>query len=193
MDATADFAAVKQHLTRPLPAYVTYSVQSHAGMGPFAKTENETIVVRTSDGKIVKGKPPNIQIGADSHSEYEGDVVTHPPFKPNCYDATSAREATFEGRPVEEIRLRDTCEHEKNDGDFNRIYVDPATHEPIAALGGNTDENVVVHVTERLQRSSDYIVPTSLEVTVKGSGWMAWLDVDAYERISDYKFSSDAP
>jgi hypothetical protein len=193
MDATADFAAVKQHLARPLPPYVSYEVVSHAGLGPFAKTENGTIVVRTSDGKIVKGKAPNIQIGADSDSTYEGDIVTHPPFKPNCYEATSAQAATFEGRAVEEIRLHDTCDHGKGDGDFNRVYVDPESHEPIAAAGGNTDEQVVVHVTERIERMADYFVPTSLNVTVKGSGWMAWLDVNAYEHISDYKFSNTAP
>src|ERR1700722_7587164 len=144
MDAAADYAAAKLALTRTLPAYVSYRVVSHAGAGPFAKDDDQTIVVRTHDGKVVRGKPPSIQIGADSKEDYNRDVVDKPPFDPACYTPTSAHEATFENRSVEALELHQTCGHDENDGDFGILFVDPQTHAPIAASGGNSDESVAV-------------------------------------------------
>jgi len=193
MDAVADYAAAKNALLRPLPAYVSYRVVSHAGAGPFASDQDQTIVVRTSDGRVVRGKPPSLQIGSNSKTHYDKDVVERPPFDPACYTARSAREATFEGKPAEAIALRETCAHDKDDGDFSELYVDPRTHDPLAAVGDSTDDSVRVRVVQRYVAVEDHFMPSALDVRVKGDGWMSWLDVTAYEHLSDYKFSNAAP
>jgi hypothetical protein len=193
MDAAADYAAAKLALSRTLPAYVSYRVVSHAGAGPFAKDEDQTIVVRTKDGTVVRGKPPSIQIGANSKEDYNRDVVEKPPFDPACYSPTSARQETFENRPVEALGLHETCSHDEDDGDFGVLFVDPQTHAPIAASGGNTDETVAVRVVQRYTAVAGFYMPSALDVSVKGSGWMSWLDVAAFEHFSDYVFSSAAP
>jgi hypothetical protein len=193
MDATADYAAAKLALTRTLPAYVSYRVVSHAGAGPFVKDEDQTIVVRTRDGEVVRGKPPSIQIGANSKANYNRDVVDKPPFNPACYAPASARRDTFEGRSVEAFELRQTCGRDEDDGDFGTLFIDPQTHAPIAAIGGKTDESVAVRVVQRYTPVAGFYMPSALDVRVKGSGWMSWLDVTAFERFSDYVFSSAAP
>jgi hypothetical protein len=189
MDATADYAAIKAILGRPLPPYVSYRDVSHAGAGPFAKDEDQTIVVRTRDGKVVRGKVPSIQIGSHSKTNYNRDVVDKPPFEPACYAAESARTATFDGQTVEAVALRDICDRNRDSGDFNVIYVEPRTHDPIAASGDNTDQSVSVRVVQGFAPFSGFFMPTSLDVRVQGSGW----NVHAYEHLSDYKFSATKP
>ena len=97
--------------------------------------------MRTSDGAIVKGKPPfaNVNYGG----RFNGNETSSrtPPFRPNCYQAKSAKSATFEGRAVEAISLRGTCKDtngEKSDTDFDTLYVDPRSHDPVAATASET-------------------------------------------------------
>jgi hypothetical protein len=192
MNAVADYAAAMRALNHDLPAYVSYAVHSHILAGPVNHDETVTIVVRSRDGKIVKGKPPSMQI--DSDSKYEGDVVVHPPFDAACYTATAAREATFEGVTAEALSLRDTCKTKHDlDGDFSTLYVDPASHEPLAAAGGEDSDSVSVHVQQRFGRAGAFLLPAAFDVRVKGSGFMFWLDVTGRQTYDSYKFSDTLP
>ncbi|MBD5657356.1 MAG: hypothetical protein IAI50_19570 [Candidatus Eremiobacteraeota bacterium] len=192
MDAAADYAAAVRALAHRLPAYVSYAVHSHVLAGPIDHSENVTIVVRSSDGKIVRGKPPIFQLGSDS--KYDSDVVLHPPFDPACYAATGARGETVDGVAAEAITLSDTCKKKhENDGDFGTLYVDAGTHEPLAAVGTNVDETVYVRVQQHFARAGAYLLPAAFDVRVKGSGMMFWLDITGHQGYDSFVFSDKAP
>ncbi len=190
MNATADYDAARAALTRTLPAYVSYDLTSHAtGMG-FVKNDASRIAVRTRDGKIVKGTPPTIKVGTDS--SYSSDVVTHAPFDLACYRATAARKATFDGRAVEALSLESTCEHDKH-GDFDTLYLDPATHQPLAAVGNQHDDPVSARLEQRYARAGAFVLPSAFDVAVKGSSFMFWLNVTAHQTYTHYAFSNSPP
>jgi len=197
MDAAADYAAVRRALTNAnLPAYVSYVVRSHAGFDAIHGDDTTTIVVRTSDGKIISGKPPKIEV-ASGH-EYGSDVVRHGPFDPACYQASSATLTTFESHAVEAIALRAVC-HEKHDTDhsddteFTTLYADPVTHRPLAVVGADSEQFVNVHLDERFVVASGFVLPATFTVKIAGSGPMFWLNVDARVSFSDYRFMSALP
>jgi hypothetical protein len=198
MDAAADYTDVRRALANAnLPAYVSYVVRSRAGFDAVQADDTTTIVVRTRDGKVVAGKPPkiNIESGGDA---YGNDVVQHGPFKPECYAAKSATLTTFEAQPVEAIALEALC-HEKHvgehsgDADFSILYADPATHRPIAVLGQNDEQFVTARLDERFAVTGGFVMPTRFTVKIVGSGPMFWLNVDAAQSYSNYRFLSQAP
>ena len=57
MDAAADYAAARAALSKTLPAYVSYTVKAHVKMDAITKDATQQVVVRTRDGKILKGNP----------------------------------------------------------------------------------------------------------------------------------------
>jgi hypothetical protein len=188
-----------------LPAYVTYRVESHAGFDAIKGDETTVIVVRTSDGKIVRGRPPNVQINADSATGTEskptgkagGNVILDRPFKPECYRASAAAQQTFDAQPAEAIQLEAIChdkdDTDRDDTDFTTLYADPSTHRPIAVVGERDQQYVKAHIDERFVVAGGYVMPASFTVKVQGSGPMFWLDVDAHQSYSDYKFSAEQP
>jgi len=192
LNATSDYDAARAALGRTLPPYVSYQVTSHAtGMG-FAKDDTTTIVVRTRDGKIVKGTPPTVKIGAGT--SYSGDVVSQPPFDVACYRATATRRDKYDGRPAEALSLNatGTCEHDRH-GDFDTLYLDPTTHAPLAAVGNQHDDPVAVHLEQRYVRTGGFILPSAFDVAVKGSSFMFWLNVAAHQSYTHYAFSNSPP
>jgi hypothetical protein len=194
MNAAADYAVATSLLTRPLPAYVSYVDHTSGGWGPFQGAHQATVVVDVRRGRIISGKPTAIHIatGNDSTGTWgDEDAVTHPAFRPRCYDATAAQAATYDGRPAERIALAGHCgdDHDKKDEDFSALYVDPSTHVPIAAVGHDEDDHVDVTLEEHFTQVADHVVPAALRVKVLGSGWMAWLDVTARVEYTDYRFS----
>ena len=194
MNAAADYAAVRKALTKPLPPYVSYVTRTQAKIGPFNHDGTQHIVVRTSDGKVLSGKTDNIQISSGGSSS-PGDVVTRPVFEANCYAATAARNAEFEGKTVEALSVHYTGpksggDHER---DFNTLYVDPASLDPIAAVEIDNDQHVDALLTQRFARVGDRVLPSVLDVRIKGSGFMAWLDITVHQAISDYAFSDHEP
>ena len=191
MSAASDYQQAVHMLSRPLPAYVTYVQGGHLKMDAIEKSMNETVTVRTRDGKTVKGKGLDIMISADHKTT--GNILTNSPFDPACYTAVSAHTLPFDGRDAEAITLKDVCSHDKDDGDFQTLYVDPGSRQPLAAMGGNSDQSVVVHIEQRFARVSDYVLPSLLEIRVKGSGLMFWLDVDAHIAFTGYTFSNTFP
>lgn len=203
MDAAADYADVKRLLSNPrLPAYVSYVIHSHAGFDAVHGDAATTIVVRTSDGKIVSGKPPKIDV--DSNGDNNTNVVRHGPFDAACYLPESATLSTFEARPAEAIELRSICakkdggghDHDNdhdNDTDFRVLYADPATHRPIAAVGHTAEKYVTADVDEHFTVADSFVVPSRLTVKIAGSGPMFWLNVDATQTFSDYRFLTHQP
>ena len=136
MNASADYAAATALLAKPLPAYVSYTAQTHVRFDAIRHDDTAEIVVRTKDNTVLKGgteRPPFVQVGASPGGAV--DAITNPPFAPRCYEATGARAAKYETADVEAISLRYTCPHAKDDKNFDTLYVDPATHRPIAATG----------------------------------------------------------
>ncbi len=191
MDAAADYAAARHALAQPLPAYVSYVLHSQGSFGPFKHADTQHVVVRTSDGKIVSGKLSSVQVNADT--SYSDDLVTHPPFKPACYDATSAKSVEFQGNAVEELSLAFKCRDSEHEHGFTVLYVDPATHEPIAALEERNDSNVYVRLEQRFARVGTRVLPSGLDVRVKGSGFLGWLDVTAHQVYSHFALSDSLP
>jgi hypothetical protein len=166
-------------------------LHSQGSFGPFNRTDSGRVVVRTSDGKVVSGKLPSVTINANS--TYAGDVVTAPPFKPRCYQATAARAAQFDGKPAEELTLVYTCGISKRSGDFKLLYLDPQTHRPLAAVDRENSPPVSVSLEQRFTPVGDRVLPSALNVIVKGSGFMSWLDVKAHEIYSDFAFYDRQP
>ena len=191
MDAAADYAAARAALTRPLPAYVSYTVNSHVKMDAIVKNASQQIVVRTRDGKILKGDPGGVP---GNFAANTGNEPVHDPgFKATCYAPTGIAAQKFDGQEVEAIALHGLCVKNQGDKDFDTLYVDPRTHEPLAAVGTSNDEHVAVRIEQRFARTADYVLPSSLHVRVQGSGLMFWLDVLVDEQYADYRFSATPP
>jgi hypothetical protein len=193
LNAAADYAAAREALIKPLPAYVAYVSHTQASFGPFKHDDTRHIVVRTSDGKVVSGEPSSVQIRANS--TYASDLMTHPIFEPDCYVATGARSAEFEGKTVEALSVRYTChsnpgDHEK---DFKTLYVDAVTHDPIAAVEQDSDSHMEAFLAQHYTRAGEHVVPSVLDVRVKGSGYLAWLDITVHQVYSGFSFSDHGP
>ena len=197
MDAPADYSAAVRALTRNLPAYISYTIHSFVHVG-VDHEQTDQVVVRTSDGKIVKGKRPAINVGTGDRAK--SGSVHDVPFDPKCYTATGAHTVQFEGRTAEQIDLRPTC-HDRGDneadaktsGDFTKLYVDPVSYSPLAAIGEGTDKTVAVHLEQRFTNASGHVVPASFRVEIKGSGFMFWLNILVREEFSRFGFSNSPP
>ncbi len=193
MNAAADYAAAREAMTKPLPAYVAYVSHTIASFGPFKHDDTRHIVVRTSDGKVVSGQPSSVNIGANT--TYSSDVMTHPVFEADCYAATGARSAEFEGKTVEALSIHYTCHNNSGDNekDFETLYVDPVTHDPIAAVEQNSDSHMEAFLAQHFTRAGEHVVPSGLDVRVKGSGYLAWLDITVHQVYSGVSFSEHIP
>ena len=189
MNAAADYAAALAQLNRALPAYVSYVDHTSGGWGPFHGAESRVIVVHVPDGRIIKGHPSAIQIGVNTHL-YDNNVVTYPPFQPACYVPDAASGATFDGRPAELIAVHDRCRRPDKDAAFQTLYVDPVTHQPLAAVGAVENDRVAVRIEQRFAAFAGHVMPASIDVRVKGHGLMTWLDVTARIAYTDYRFSA---
>lgn len=193
MNAAADYAAAKAMLTRPVPAYVSYTVRSHVKMDAIVKDKTNQIVVRTRDGKVLKGDPGGVPVSVGRGTGNE--PLSDPAFKPSCYDAAGARIQRFEDRELEAIALHGLCTSKgKGQQDFDTLYVDPQTHEPIAVVGADSsDQHVDVRLEQRFTSVGGRALPSTLYVRVHGSGLMFWLDVEVHEEYSNYRFSNTEP
>jgi len=197
LDAAHDYASAIRYLHNTFPAYVSYVQKTRAKIGPIDRSDEGTIVVRTSDGKVVSGKPSEIQINASS--KFHGDAVEHSPFDPDCYAPVSASSTTFDGAPAEALALRGTCKsgHDDKDDasdlDFTTLYVNPHTFQPLSVSGVNNDDTVSVRLEEDFSAVDGHTVPSLLSVRVLGHGWMGWLDIRARVEYSRYQFLSSMP
>jgi len=192
MDAPADYAVAARMMTRSLPAYVSYSIHSIVHTPVVNKEETAAVVVRTSDGVVVKGKRPGINVeGGDRNGQ--SPTVRDSPFDPACYAATAARTTLFEGRPAEELTLRGTCKSDKGDQDFSKLYIDPVSRTPMAVTGGDSDKTVAVRLEQRFVSVDHHVVPASLLVDIKGSGFMFWLNLSVRQEYTKYAFSNTPP
>jgi hypothetical protein len=195
MDAVADYAAATALLGRPLPAYVSYTARSHAKFDAIVHDDTNEVVVRTKDRTVIRGQSapqvPYVQIGDDKPNGNE--AITDPAFVPRCYIATGARIASYEASQLEAIALRDKCAKSKDDKDFDTLFVDPATHRPVAAVGTQNDTHVDVHLVQKFIAVRDYVLPSSLYVRVQGSGLMGWLDVLYDCRYENYRLGASQP
>ena len=175
MSAAADYAAATALLTRPFPAYVSYVDHTSGGWGPFQGAQQTTIVVDVRQGRVISGKPASIHIGGgtDSVGKWgDEDAITHPAFRPHCYEATAAQASTYDGRPAERIAIAGHCGNDHDDEDFSALYVDSSTHVPIAVVGHGDDEHVAVTLEERFTQVADHVVPSALRVKVlAAAGW----------------------
>ena len=163
MDAAADYAAAKAMLTRPLPAYVSYTVRSHVKFDAIVRDKTSSVTVRTSDGKVVEGEvpdaaPESFNFGPQGRSGME--PVKHPGFQAHCYEATGAETKRYQGATsgswsnLEAISLRGLCAKKKGDQDFDTLYVDPQERmNSIAAVGTPGDQTVEVRLEQTYART----------------------------------------
>jgi len=196
MNAVADYAAAKALLTRPLPAYVSYHVRSHVKFDAIISDETSEITVRTSDGVVVKGKVPSApraEVHVGNERDQGMEPVRHAAFKPACYEAKSARMQSYQGRQLEALQLQDLCSKDPGDKDFDTLYIDPRSLEPVVASGSDDSDHVDVQLLQNFTRVEDHVLPSTLYVRVKGSGLMFWLDLLVDERYDRYRFSNVAP
>jgi hypothetical protein len=191
MDAAADYAEAVRLIKAPLPAYVSYTERSYGSAGSFTKDTTHKIVIRTRDGVAVSGNPDvvTVSVGKDERA----NPVSRPPFDPACYVARASRTAQWEGNTVEAIDVRETCPHDPDDNDFSVLYVDPKTHEPLAAAGNSDDPHVSVSLEQRYARIDGHVLPTHLKVHIVGHGLAGFLDVSAGQDYTDYRFSETMP
>jgi len=187
MDAVHDYAAAARFMHNTFPAYVGYVQRMHAKLGPIVKDEEDAVVVRTSDGKVVSGKNASVTVAPGQG--FSGNIVLTSPFNPACYAPVSASRENYDGAAAEAIELRGICRHGNDDPDFTTLYVDPRTQEPLGVVGGTNDKDVRVRLEETFRRVGDRLLPAHFGVTVKGkSFWLGWLDVVAQIDFSRYRF-----
>jgi hypothetical protein len=192
MDAAADFAAAVRLLKAPPAAYISYTERSYASTFSLSKDTTQAIVIRTRDGAFLKGNPDKIKISTDH--EVAVNPVSKPPFDAACYVARDATAKQWNDRSVEAIALRDTCHKaEDTETDFQWLYVDPATHEPLAAIGLNDSEHVTVSLEERISRFDGRYMPAELKVHIEGHGIVGFLNVTAGQQYSAYTFRDTMP
>lgn len=199
-DAAADYHAATALLLKPLPAYVSYELETRVRMGVLHNESSERIVVRTADRTLLHGKLPE---GGDVDAQGahgaaadvpKGEFLTNPPFVPHCYAPQSALDAELDGRSLLAIKLDDLCKKSSDeDTAFDTLYIDPRTHEPVAAVADVDDDGARVRIDERFARSGEYVLPASFTVTVRGSGAMAWLDTHVTMLFSAYHFGATPP
>ena len=101
------------------------------------------------------------------------------------------RPANLDGRPLEAIALRDRCRDD--DSGFDTLYVDPVSHDAVAAIANALQKNVVLDLELRFVRAGAYVVPASLLAHAKGNGIMFWMDALVQTFYSNYGFSDRAP
>jgi hypothetical protein len=190
MNAAADYAAASAALTKTLPAYVSYTESAHMKFDALTRDQTTTVVLRTSDGKIVKGAP--ISFNPIIQSSDGNNILTDPPFVPHCYDPIDARPATYAGQGVEAIALRSRCHDEDTNG-FDTLYVDPRSHDPVGAIASTMKQNLSLSLEERFARAGACIVPSALYAHAKGRQLMFWFDALVQVAYSNYSFSSKAP
>jgi len=191
MDAAQDYAAATRFMHNTFPAYVAYVQRLHAKIGPIVKDEEDAIVVRTSDGKVVSGKSATVTIAPGQG--FSGNIVLTSPFDPKCYTPVSASRDTYDGAAAEAIALRESCHHGKDDPDFTTLYIDPRTQEPLGVVGGTSDNDVRVRLEETFRRVGDRLLPGHFSVIVRGkSFWLGWLDIVAQIDYSRYRFLDTA-
>jgi len=187
MDAVHDYAEATRFMHNTFPAYVGYVQRMHAKIGPIVKDEEDAVVVRTSDGKVVSGK--NATVTITPGQGFSGNIVLSSPFNPACYVPVSVARETFDGSATEAIGLRETCRHGSDDPDFTTLYVDVRSLEPLGVVGGTNDKDVRVRLEETFRRVGERLLPAHFGVTVKGkSFWLGWLDVVAQIDYSRYRF-----
>jgi hypothetical protein len=192
MDAAADYAAALRMLDAQLPAYVSYVERSYASAGDLTKDTHQTVVVRTKDGAVVKGVLEKVKFSTDDGVPV--NPVSHPPFNASCFVAREARSAQWDGHEVEAIAIHDTCEKKlDSDTDFQTLYVNPVTHDPIAAVGTHEDDHVTVSVEQRLTRYDGHVMPSGLRVHLQGHGIAGFLNFSAGQDYGDYRFSNTMP
>ena len=195
MNAASDYAAASAALTKTLPAYVSYTEGAHMKFDALTRNQTTNIVLRTSDGSIVKGEP--ISFNPIVPSSNGNDILTDPPFVPHCYDPIDARAATYAGQAVEAIALRSRChpnQHLDEDATgFDTLYVDPRSHDPVGATASTMKQNMYLSLEERFVRAGAYIVPSALSAHAKGHQLMIWFDALVQVAYSNYGFSSKAP
>jgi hypothetical protein len=190
MSAAADYAAASAALTKPLPAYVSYTENAHMKFDALTRDLTTDLVLRTGDGKIVKGAP--ISFNPVVSSDRGNNVLTDPPFVPHCYDPIDARRATYAGQAVEAIALRSRCHGEDANG-FDTLYIDPRSQDPVGAIASTMKQNISMIFEERFVRAGAYIVPSALYAHAKGIQLMFWFDALVQVAYSNYGFSSKAP
>jgi hypothetical protein len=189
MDAAHDYATATRFMHNTFPAYVGYVQRMHAKIGPIVKDEEDAVVVRTSDGKVVSGKNATVTIAPGEG--FSGNIVLTSPFNPSCYAPVAETPETYDGAAADALQLRATCRHQKDDPDFTTLYIDPRTQEPLGVVGGTNDSDVRVRLEETFRRVGDRLLPAHFGVTVKGkSFWLGWLDVVAQIDYSRYRFLS---
>ncbi len=195
MNAAVDYAAASAALTKPLPAYVSYMESAHLKFDALTRDQTANLVLRVSDGKIVKGEP--ISFNPIVPSSSGNDILTDPPFVPHCYDPIDARPATYAGQAVEALALRSRChpnQHLDEDATgFDTLYVDPRSHDPVAAFASQTKQDMSLSLEERFVRDGAYVVPSALYAHAKGRQLMFWFDTLVQVAYSNYGFSSKAP
>lgn len=193
MDAAADYAAAVRMLQTTLPAYVSYVERTYGSAGSLTKDMSQTIVVRTRDGAIVKGDPQKVKISTDS--DVPVNPVSHPPFNAACYTAREARATEWEGHDAEAIALHETCGKHRADSDmdFGTLYVDPETHQPLAAVAVHDEDQVTVTLEQRLGRFDGHVMPSALHVHLQGHGIVGFIDLTLGQDYRDYAFSNSMP
>ncbi|HEV7180648.1 MAG TPA: hypothetical protein VGN11_12310 [Candidatus Baltobacteraceae bacterium] len=195
MTADADYTKVLDMLAHQrLPAYVSYvdSMDMHGIRDYDGDTHGpQHIIVDTRAKKIIAGDPQHVHIG-NMHSE--NNPILNPAFDPRCYRATSEEQASYNGSPALLFHLDPTC-GSRDDYPFTQLYADPSTSRPLMATGEVSDSEsgggAHAGIEQRYAVVSGFVVPSLLNVDVKGTGIVFWLRVHAEESYTNYEFTND--
>jgi hypothetical protein len=193
MNADTDYQRIVDLLTKQhLAPYVAYDARdSIKGLGN--KNNEEHIVVRVSDGKVVSGTSGvSIDNGSGTHKY---NPITNPVFDPKCYKATGEAPATYNGADAVKFTLAATCKERDKDAHdypFTTLYADARNLVPIDATGVvvQTEDNkgVDISVEQQFALFEGRVLPSMTKIDINGSGVMFWLQLHVRETYDHYTF-----
>ena len=192
--ADSDYARVVSLLTKQqLAPYVSYAKHDEFNGFGQHKPDDDRVVVRVSDGVIVRGNSSGVEVG---NYHERSNPVTHPAFDPACYRAKSENDTSYNGESVVKFDLEPTCRSQhKGDDDypFSTLIARADSLQPIDVQGTapqtGDDKDVRVSLDQTFDTFAGRILPSRLNVDVVGTGWMSWLNLHVTETYTSYQFS----
>jgi hypothetical protein len=191
----ADYAHAAAYLDRArLPAYVSFIEQATARGIAGDREAPQRIYVRTSDGVIVSGVPPqNVHVVKTNTGGSDNPFGKQPLFDPKCYTPESENPTRWNGRPATRFVLQSTCKADADIG-ITELYADPQTLRPIAVDGTvkDIDANMTVAIEMDYTTVGAYTVPESIRAHAVGHGWLFWARERAEVDYTNYEFYTQA-
>lgn len=185
----SDYARTIAYLNRDrFPPYVSFVRGATWQGNSDGQIAPEHIVVRVSDGAIVAGRvpPESAHVIRPGNTETGDNPFGKPGFfDPRCYVPTDEEQTTWHGEPALRFKLQHSC---GSDAGITDLYADEKTLRPLAVDGDIDVSGVNTAIELRYTVEHEYVVPSSMNVSIAGHGWLFWMHETAIVTYSNYEF-----